>query len=179
MGALHAASRDFVPAVSRRRPVWTEQDTTRCDITGLRRVEAAARHEHERITQWLSSLHATPASWGMIHGDLERTNFVLDRTTVRLYDFDDACHHWYVADVAHALWAFRSAPPPDRTRFPSWFLEGYRERCAIDVDVQHQLSWFVRLRSLSLFLNRLRATAAYLHRVVGHLRHPAGVRGAV
>ncbi len=155
MGALHAASRDFVPAASERRPSWAEQNTTSCDDTILPAAEAGARREHARVTEWLGSRQATPECWGLIHGDFERTNFVLDRSTVRLYDFDDACYHWYLADVAHALWAFRGAPPSDRRRFLEWFLEGYRERCAVEVDVRERLSWFVRLRTLSLFIHRL------------------------
>lgn len=155
MGALHAASREFVPAAPRRRASWAEQDTTRCEVTRLPLEEATARHEHAHVTEWLRSLRATPESWGLIHGDFERTNFVLHGATLRLYDFDDACYHWYLADVAHALWAFRSAPPADRRRFLTWFLEGYRERSAVEAEVRENFSWFVRLRSLSLFINRL------------------------
>jgi Ser/Thr protein kinase RdoA (MazF antagonist) len=160
MGALHTASRAFTPAALRRRPTWSEQDTTGCDLTGISMAESAVRREHACITEWLTSRRATPESWGMIHGDFERTNFVLDESTLRLFDFDDACYHWYVADIAHALWAFRNAPPDDRARFLAWFLEGYRERCDITGDIQRDLSWFVRLRSLSLFLNRLHAREA-------------------
>lgn len=157
MGALHAASCDFVPAASRRRPSWEGQDTTSCDLTRLPIAEAKARREHARIVEWLGSVRVTPENWGMIHGDFERTNFVFDGDTLRLYDFDDACHHWYLADVAHALWAFRATPPPERRHFLRWFLEGYRERFAVAEDVREHVSWFVRLRSLSLFLNRLHA----------------------
>lgn len=157
MGALHTASRDFIPASSRRRRAWHEQDTTRCDPDRLPAAGEAARREYERVTAWLAAQQTTPGNWGMIHGDFERTNFVLQGTTLRLYDFDDACYHWYVADIAHALWAFRSASAAERERFLTWFLEGYREWCAVDADVRQQLSWFVRLRSLALFLNHCQA----------------------
>lgn len=159
MGRLHAASREFVPAAGRRRVPWTEQDTTRCDVPRLPPSETAAGREYTRLTEWLQSLGSTPANWGLIHGDFERTNFVLDGSTLRLYDFDDACYHWYVADIAHALWAFRTAPISDRGRFLSWFLEGYAEHSAVDANVRENLSWLVRLRSLSLFAHRVRAGA--------------------
>lgn len=157
MGSLHLASRDFVPNPARVRPVWSEQDTTACDAGAIPPAETEARREHERISAWLATRRATPENWGLIHGDFERTNFVLHDGSVHLFDFDDACYHWYVADIAHALWAFRSAPPGDRSRYLEWFLEGYRERCSIDAgaDVRDQLSWFVRLRTLTLFLARL------------------------
>lgn len=160
MGRLHAASRDFMPAAGRRRVAWTEQDTTRCDAARLPPSETAAHREHTRLTEWLESLGSTPAAWGLIHGDFERTNFVLDGTTPRLFDFDDACYHWYLADIAHALWAFRAAPPADRGRFLEWFLEGYREESAADAFVREHLSWLIRLRSLSLFACRVQAGAA-------------------
>jgi len=163
MGRLHTLSREFGPATSRRRPPWTAQDTTRCDDAMLPATETEARREHARIAEWLASRERTRASWGLIHGDFERTNFVCDGTTLWLYDFDDACYHWYLADVAHALWAFRGAPAADRGHYLAWFLEGYREQCdaAVDVaDVREDLSWFVRLRSLSLFLRSIRSGAA-------------------
>lgn len=156
MGALHAASRDFVPAESRQRPTWEEQDTTSCDLTRLPLAESKARREHALIAEWLGTAGVTPENWGMIHGDFERTNFVLDGDTLRLYDFDDTCHHWYLADVANALWAFRAAPPTEREKYLRWFLEGYRERSSVAADARERISWFVRLRSLSLFVNRLR-----------------------
>jgi Ser/Thr protein kinase RdoA (MazF antagonist) len=160
MGALHSASRHFTPVPGRQRLSWSEFDTTRCDVTMLPPLESAARREHARVTEWLATRVSTPASWGLIHGDFERTNFVLDGTTLRVYDFDDACYHWYLADVAHALWAFRGAPADDRRRFLAWFLEGYREWCSVDDNVRDELSWLVRLRSLSLFVHRLYTSAA-------------------
>jgi len=108
MGALHAASREFVPAVTVRRPVWSEQDTTSCDERSLPSEETEARREHARITEWLESLGTTPQSWGLIHGDLERTNFMLEGSSVRVYDFDDVCYHWYMADGQRDAWAART-----------------------------------------------------------------------
>jgi Ser/Thr protein kinase RdoA (MazF antagonist) len=157
MAALHVASRDFVPASTRRRPHWSAQDTTSCDAGRITLAEIAAHREHALISAWLATRPVTPERWGLIHGDFERTNFVLEHGLIRVYDFDDACYHWYVADIAHALWAFRNAPPDDRARFLAWFLEGYRVRGPIEPDVREQLSWFVRLRTLSLFIARLHA----------------------
>ena len=57
------------------------------------------------------------------------------------------------------LWAFRGAPPADRARFLDWFLEGYLERAPIADQLIADFSWFIRLRSLSLFLRRLRLRA--------------------
>jgi amicoumacin kinase len=173
MGALHFASRDFVPRTS-RRPLWNEQDTTSCDPGKIPFAEATAQREHERIAEWLAARPATAESWGLIHGDFERTNFVLSDGTVHLFDFDDACYHWYVADIAHALWAFRNAPPADRSRFLEWFLQGYRERCPIGSDLRESLSWFVRLRTLSLFSARLQdeASAEWVWRTRVSLKTP-------
>ena len=157
MGTLHAASRQFVPVPSRQRRSWRDQDTTSCDGTRIPAAETEARLEYERVMAWLESQHTPPGSWGLIHGDFERTNFAIEGSTVTVYDFDDACYHWYLADVAHALWAFRGAPSSDRGRFLRWFLDGYQERSPVDTDAREQLSWFVRLRSLSLFLHCLLA----------------------
>jgi Ser/Thr protein kinase RdoA (MazF antagonist) len=159
MGTLHSASRAFTPEATRRRPEWTAQAATRCDVDGLPSDESAARREHASVVEWLAHVRAPNEHRGLIHGDFERTNFVLDGESLRLYDFDDACYHWYVADIAHALWAFRNAPAADRARFLGWFLEGYRERAPIADELLADFSWFIRLRSLSLFLRRVRLRA--------------------
>ena len=159
MGTLHSASRAFGPEAIRRRPEWTAQAETRCDLDGLPLDEAVARREHARVVEWLAQLPPPNDHWGLIHGDFERTNFVLDGEALRLYDFDDACYHWYVADIAHALWAFRGAPPAERARFLGWFLEGYRDRAPVADELIADFSWFIRLRSLSLFLHRVRRRA--------------------
>ena len=71
-------------------------------------------------------------------------------------------------------WAFRNAPPADRSRFLEWFLQGYRERCPIGSDVRELLSWFVRLRTLSLFIARLqdKASAEWVRRTRVSLTTP-------
>ena len=174
MGALHLASRDFVPPASSRRHNWTEQFETSCCVRRIPETELDAIREYHRIAEWLESV-PTNQNWGLIHGDFERTNFAIDEHVLWLYDFDDACYHWYVADVAHALWAFRNAPIDDRARFLAWFLEGYRERGCIEVDVYEHLSWFVRLRTLSLFVNRLHRPSAdaWIRRTRPTLAKPA------
>lgn len=159
MGKLHAASRAFVLAASQQRPSWSQQDSTCCDLARLPATETAARREYGRVVEWLAARSMTLSSWGLIHGDFERTNFVIDSGGLGIFDFDDACYHWYLADVAHALWAFRHAPPRDRDRFLRWFVESYSDHCTLEADVREQLSWFVRLRSLSLFVLRLQGDA--------------------
>jgi Ser/Thr protein kinase RdoA (MazF antagonist) len=159
MGKLHAASREFVPPASPRRPSWAQQDSTCCDAARLPASETAARREYARVMEWLATHSKTPSSWGLIHGDFERTNFVIGSEGFGIYDFDDACYHWYLADVAHALWAFRHAPPSDRERFLRWFVEGYFDHCTLEAEVREHLSWFVRLRSLSLFADALQGHA--------------------
>lgn len=92
----------------------------------------------------------------MVHGDFERTNFLLRDGVLGLFDFDDSCHHWFVWDVACSLWVFRNAAPGERSRFLGWFLEGYSTVRDPDAERLARFSEFVRLRSLALLLHRLR-----------------------
>ena len=153
MGALHAASREFHPPAERRRHAWHEDPVMRCAADRLPASEGAARREGELVHAWLAARPATAEGFGLIHGDFERTNFLLDGERLHLFDFDDACYHWYLADVAHALWAFRGAPPDERRRFLAWMLEGYREHAPVPDDAAEALSWLVRMRSLALFVH--------------------------
>ena len=154
MGRMHAVSREYAPGVPVHRPAWHAQDTTCCTDSMIPATEISARREFALIDEWLESLPRTRESWGLIHADFERTNFVRDGAVLWIYDFDDACYHWYLADVAHALWAFRDAPAADRKRFLTWFMEGYGRESAVPDESSEYLSWFVRLRSLCLFMHR-------------------------
>jgi len=156
MAALHEASRAYRPPPGRRRHAWHEDAVMRCAVDGLPPDETAARREHERVHGWLASRPAEPPHFGLIHGDFERTNFLLDGDRLHVLDFDDACYHWYLADVAHALWAFRGAEPDERRRFLDWLAEGYGAGPAAPLDPE-AVSWFVRMRSLALFAHHARS----------------------
>jgi Ser/Thr protein kinase RdoA (MazF antagonist) len=112
------------------------------------------RHE---LVEWLMGAPRDSKRYGMVHGDFERTNFVMKEGMIGAFDFDDCCHHWFCWDIVCALWVFRNAPQQDRALFLGWFLEGYSSVRDPDTIMLERFTDWVRLRTVALLLNRLRA----------------------
>lgn len=77
-----------------------------------------------RLTDHLGRLPRDAARFGVVHGDFELDNLAWRNGTPTAYDFDEAAHSWFVADIAHAV---RDLDPlPADPRFAN-FLAGYRQ----------------------------------------------------
>jgi Ser/Thr protein kinase RdoA (MazF antagonist) len=155
MGRLHDLAGRFEPEGHRRRPDWCDDAVAGCSTKGVP-VDEESLAVREELINWLCGIRSDAAQYGMIHGDFERTNFLLRDGVIGLFDFDDSCHHWFIWDVACALWVFRNATPAERSRFLGWFLDGYSSIREPDVDRLDCFTEFVRLRSVALLLHRLR-----------------------
>lgn len=158
MARLHDLSGSFEARPGFRRPEWHEDPVAGC-LTGCAVLERETLALREDLVRWLRALEPNPLHYGMVHGDFERTNFVLDHGSIRLFDFDDCCRHWFAWDIACALWVFRNAAGEDRTRFLRWFVEGYASIRPPDTDGLASFSELIRLRTIALLLRRLRDPA--------------------
>ena len=154
MARLHHLSGSFEHRRGFRRPDWSEDPVAGCHV-GRVVLEREILALREDLVGWLGSLQPDPIHYGMVHGDFERTNFLLDDGSIRLFDFDDCCRHWFVWDIACALWVFRNAPPEDRALFLRWFLEGYSAIREPDAERLRRFSELIRLRTIALLLHRL------------------------
>ena len=70
-------------------------------------------------------------------------------------DFGNCCYHWYISDLAIALSTLRRWPRDERDRYRDWLLAGYQEIFPIDHQLLANISWFIRLRILYVYLDRL------------------------
>ncbi|RPH56038.1 MAG: hypothetical protein EHM89_16125 [Acidobacteria bacterium] len=146
MGRLHALSQGFKAGAEFRRPDWPEDEVAGCYASEVAPDEEALPLRNQLIA-WLGAQASEPAHYGMVHGDFERTNFLLQDGSIQVFDFDDCCHHWFCWDIACALWVFRNASREERACFLGWFLEGY---CAVREPDTARLARFsdlIRLRT--------------------------------
>ncbi|HET8657815.1 MAG TPA: phosphotransferase [Micromonosporaceae bacterium] len=107
-----------------------------------------------RLRAHLSRLPRDHGSFGVVHGDFELDNLVWHGEAATAYDFDDAGHGWFVADIAHALRDLRPALTWVDTPVTATFLAGYRSvRTLAGRDLTwlavlaaaHAAVWLVRL----------------------------------
>ena len=160
MARLHDLSGSFVERRGFRRPAWAETPVAGCRVGSVELDPRISALRNELI-DWLRGLEPSPPHYGIVHGDFERTNFLLDAGSFKLFDFDDCCRHWFVWDIACALWVFRNAPSKDRSLFLRWFLDGYSAIRQPDPERLRCFSEMIRLRSIALLLHRLRNPARF------------------
>jgi Ser/Thr protein kinase RdoA (MazF antagonist) len=156
MGRLHARSLEFRPRAGRQRPEWWNDSVAGCDLSGVAPRDDFVFALRDELVGWLRALPIDRDQYGWVHGDFERSNFLIGADGITVFDFDDCCRHWFVWDVACALWVFRGAPPAERRRFLDWFLSGYVKAREPDAPRLRDFSAFIRLRTVSLLLHRLR-----------------------
>jgi Ser/Thr protein kinase RdoA (MazF antagonist) len=155
MARLHHLSCTFEARPEERRPEWIDDPVAGCRIGGVV-LEAETLALRDELVGWMRGMPPEPAHYGMVHGDFERTNFLLHRGSIGVFDFDDCCRHWFFWDVACALWVFRNATADERARILGWFLEGYAAVREPDVRRMQHFSEGIRLRTVALLLHRLR-----------------------
>jgi Ser/Thr protein kinase RdoA (MazF antagonist) len=159
MGRLHLLSETFSAPPGLRRPDWDQDEVAGCSVIDVD-IDDRLLELRNELVGWLSGTTREPTRYGMVHGDLERTNFVLNDGAIGIFDFDDCCHHWFCWDMVCALWRFRNAAQDDRAAFLGWFLEGYGAVREPDAAMLKRFSDLIRLRSVGLLLYRARAQEA-------------------
>ncbi len=155
MGRLHSLSTRYEPPAGRWRPHWYDDAVAGCARDGVP-LDEEALGLREELVRWLKGVPSEDSHYGTVHGDFERTNFLIHVGRIGVFDFDDSCRHWFMWDVACALWVFRNATANERASFLGWFLEGYSTEKEPDPERLASFTELVRLRTVALLLHRLR-----------------------
>jgi Ser/Thr protein kinase RdoA (MazF antagonist) len=164
LARMHAATRDyrygFADAPGRIRHRWDENRylTQALDFVSAGDDVSLVRDRLSEIQERLKGFPSGRADIGLIHEDLHASNFHLHEGKLVVFDFDDACYHWWVDDLAmvlyYALWG--PAAADDRDAFARDFLAdlvaGYREILPIEDEALARIPVFLKLRELMLFI---------------------------
>src|SRR6185369_11498638 len=92
-----------------RRHAW---DRDRVYLTAREATDARSRPAQEvlrALVAWMATLDTGRDGFGLTHADLHLGNLAVDGHAVTAFDFDDACHHWFLHDVAVAVTSMRKA----------------------------------------------------------------------
>ncbi len=107
LGRLHVMARRYArdaPAAVARLPRWDEDRWLRAADALVPRSDAAFWGEHRTIMAWLRALPRDADAFGPIHGDVGATNYRVAAGRLTLFDFGDACRHWYAHDGAVSVY---------------------------------------------------------------------------
>lgn len=158
LARIHSASDQFGPCGLHRRYDWNEDYVLSIGLSVPRDREPIVSSVLHDLYAELTELPRSESNFGLIHGDFGLSNMVVHKGLIQAIDFDDCCYNWYIADIANALWPFRSDPPagrPDRRQILDWFLQGYQMVRPIDEMIMEKFSSFIRYRTAFLFFNFL------------------------
>ena len=132
MGRIHRVSKDYNPVyLPEQRPVWQEDTLIKNAREILPTELNNAVDEMEAILQQFNQFPLTRDNYGLIHSDVNPTNFHVSDGKITLFDFDDCAYNWFINDIAVVIPFYsRMYSQPDWKEkigeFFSWFLRGYR-----------------------------------------------------
>lgn len=150
--------------------------------TGGQHIEGW-REEHRSFSEWsaddpaihekwdalatdLARLPETPDGYNLIHNDLHPQNFLVriedGRPRITVIDFEVCVHHWFVTDIAIALYfpLVGWLRPPDKTmprqafvrHFWERFMAGYRGENRLDPAWQAHLPTLLKHHQILLYV---------------------------
>ncbi|PKO05774.1 MAG: hypothetical protein CVU41_10145 [Chloroflexi bacterium HGW-Chloroflexi-3] len=154
MGKMHKATKGFNPIhLPERRPEWYEVDMLKNARQYLPPDQKEAADEMNEILQQFSQLPTSPDDYGLVHNDVNPTNFHVENGKITLFDFDDCAYNWFINDIAVAMPLYSSMfkEPDWETRlceYIVWFMRGYEEENYLDDKWLNLLPICLRLQNL-------------------------------
>ncbi|QHW33414.1 phosphotransferase [Paenibacillus rhizovicinus] len=165
-GKLHALSSTYQPVMPTiHRHDW-EQNWFLQHIDLLPETQTGVRDSYFELLESIRGLPKTDEAYGLIHGDINVGNFMVDdQGEVTLFDFDEAQYSWFVEDIAVQLYYLVYVYGGDdglelreeqASRFMEQFMKGYQLEHALDEYWVRQLPLFLRLREIIVYIGSFR-----------------------
>ena len=155
LGIAHRASQSYVPKDIARFH-WFNDDMYENPDQFFPESEPELRKEFGDLIHWLNSHPASPENYGLIHGDLNPSNYRVDGSKFIAIDFDDCCYHWFAYDIAIAMMSSRPLPVKYRHPYLQVVLEGYASERDPGPDAAANVAWFDRLAAMHRYVHLLR-----------------------
>ena len=165
-GKLHALSKLYRPKdESMRRHDWNRNYYLQ-NIDFLPPSQTLVRESYNKLLDKIWALPKTAASYGLIHGDINVGNFLVDdEGTITLFDFDEAQYSWFVEDIAiqlyYLVYVYGGEDGAEKReeqayRFMKFFMKGYRKEKSLDDFWLKQIPLFLQLRELIVYIGAYR-----------------------
>jgi Ser/Thr protein kinase RdoA (MazF antagonist) len=98
----------------------------------------------ERLAAGLAALPETPATFGLIHADLQQTNYLFHRGVAHAIDLEDCCRHYFLFDMTVTL--FELTGRPDGAAMRDAFMRGYSDVRPLLPDHEAGIRLFTAIR---------------------------------
>lgn len=164
-GQIHHLTRNYMPrGTETKRHDWTENYYLKNMKKFVPSDQRMIYDEYEKLKTQISKLEKGDR-YGLIHGDINVGNFVLDDGKLTLFDFDECQYSWFVEDIAiqvfYMVYVILDDSINERNaqarRFLEFFLKGYEQHTHIDQEALTHLDLFLRLRELIVYIGMYRS----------------------
>jgi Ser/Thr protein kinase RdoA (MazF antagonist) len=155
VGRLHSLVKRYEPGpLVKRRARWNPRNLMPKARAQLPESKKGMVDEIGSILDRIEIIPRDPDRFGLIHDDLNTTNFLVDGGEITLFDFDDCTYSWFISDVAASLPlyspAYRGEGWEDRLRlFLRHFFRGYVAENVLHPSDIARIPDFLRLGNLS------------------------------
>jgi Ser/Thr protein kinase RdoA (MazF antagonist) len=151
MARLHAHADGFAPPPGFTRPRWDAGpvfapwlDPERAPPDVDTATRAIFRAGSERLAARVAGLAPQSGAYGLIHADLQQTNYLFHHGEARAIDFDDCCWGYYLYDMAITL--FELVDRPAGAALRDAFLDGYARLRPLPPDAEAGIRLFTAAR---------------------------------
>jgi Ser/Thr protein kinase RdoA (MazF antagonist) len=170
MARMHHHARTYSPPSGFTRPRWdwrwlfgetsviNPEFVARCPT-----VDALSDREHkileataQKIEEEMQSLPEDAENYGLIHYDLQQTNYLFYRDEARAIDFEDCCFGYYLFDMAITLTSLMGRSGEQAMR--EAFFRGYASMRLLPPRYEERLQGFTAMRLIKRANYLLRST---------------------
>jgi len=104
VGRLHSLTKNYVPdSKIKKRHDWQKENPVEGAKKCVPKQYSKVVDEIDYIYQQIIGLPKTKNTYGLIHNDLNPTNFFYSDGEVTIFDFDDCCYNYFLHDIAGAI----------------------------------------------------------------------------
>ena len=156
MGKFHCLTKDYRPKEGKiTRKQWNEDFNFKGEYT----VDEKDYVIYDIWSEIIKEMNAFPKdkdSYGLIHNDFHQYNFFINDGNITVFDFDDCLYHWYVCDIAIAIYHSLQTIPMNSVKeriefgikFTESFLKGYLRENKIEEKWIDKIPLFLEYRRI-------------------------------
>ncbi len=164
VGQLHRVTKEYQAAAGMKTVHWDEIVEAKI-VPYLPKDHRMLAAKYQAITKKIQEIPKREDNYGLVHYDIHYGNFLVDeQQAVILFDFEMACHSWYINDIAIVLYYALIHPLPEGFDKPTFvrfflrsFMKGYQEENTLDTTEFQYLRLLLEYRDFLIY--------GYLHKV--------------
>lgn len=155
---MHEATKSYQPVSNARTRMTWYDEIISYSAKYLSPTEPIIDSRFHEIIERINQIPKHPENYGLIHYDLHRGNLFFDQGQIRVLDFDDCVYHYFVTDLAIAL--FYAVPfdlsdeqrDQSAKRFIQLLMKGYEQIRPLTEEETKLIPLFLKLREIDLYL---------------------------